>query len=109
MVIDYEKVADLAAIAMTHQEIANRLGVSLSRLEHDPEFVQAYKRGFTQAIEGVRRAQYNSAIQGNVTAQIWFGKNNMGQSDRPLPEEDEAPALDEVMRMFMADCEAHGV
>jgi len=107
--IDYTEVERLAEIACTHEEIAHALNVGLSTLEHDPEFKEVYQRGFTRATESLRRAQLAAALEGNVTAQIWLGKNVLHQSDKPLPDEEENGALEEVLQMFLADCEAFGV
>ena len=80
--IDYGKCEKLARIMCTHSEIAEVIGVSLSTLEHDPEFLQVHKRGIEAGKASLRRMQWKSAEGGNVTSQIWLGKQYLGQSDK---------------------------
>jgi len=80
--IDYGKCEKLARIMCTHSEIAEVLGVSLSTLEHDPEFLQVHKRGIEAGKASLRRMQWKSAEGGNVTSQIWLGKQYLGQRDK---------------------------
>ena len=77
-----EKVAELASIMCTHEEIAAILGCHVSTLEHNEEFLQVYKKAFDQGKQSVRRAQYKAAMDGNVTMQIWLGKQYLGQKDK---------------------------
>jgi hypothetical protein len=80
--IDMGKVAELASIMCTHEEIAAILGCHVSTLEHNEEFLQVYKKAFDQGKQSVRRAQYKAAMDGNVTMQIWLGKQYLGQKDK---------------------------
>jgi len=80
--IDYVACEKLARIMCTHSEIAEVLGVSLSTLEHDPEFLQVHKRGIEAGKASLRRMQWKSAEGGNVTSQIWLGKQYLGQRDK---------------------------
>lgn len=79
--IDYEQVKRMAQIGCTQQEIANVLDCSLSKLEHDKEFKRVYKKEFDVARMSLRRAQRQSALDGNITMQIWLGKQWLGQRD----------------------------
>ena len=80
--IDYDKAEKLAAIMCTQSEIASVLGVSLSVLEHDPEFIRIHKKGMEQGKASLRRMQYSAAKDGNITMQIWLGKQYLGQRDK---------------------------
>ena len=80
--IDYDKAEKLAAIMCTQSEIASVLGVSLSVLEHDPEFQRVHKKGMEQGKASLRRMQYSAAKDGNITMQIWLGKQYLGQRDK---------------------------
>lgn len=80
--IDYVACEKLARIMCTHSEIAEVLGVSLSTLEHDQEFLQVHKKGIEAGKASLRRMQWKSAEDGNVTSQIWLGKQYLGQRDK---------------------------
>jgi hypothetical protein len=80
--IDYDKAEKLAAIMCTQSEIASVLGVSLSVLEHDPEFQRVHKKGMEHGKASLRRMQYSAAKDGNITMQIWLGKQYLGQRDK---------------------------
>lgn len=80
--IDYVKAEKMAIIMCTQSEIAAVLGVSLGVLEHDPEFQRIHKKGMEHGRASLRRMQYKSAEAGNVTAQIWLGKQYLGQKDK---------------------------
>jgi len=58
------------------------LNVSTKTLQRDETFVQIHKRGMDQGRMSLRRYQWNSAEKGNVTMQIWLGKQYLGQSDK---------------------------
>lgn len=71
----------------TQEEIGDLCGISQShiseRLNSDPELVKAYRTGRAQGKVSLRRAQAKKAIQdGHLVAQIWLGKQVLGQSDK---------------------------
>lgn len=80
--IDYEKAEKLAYILCTQSEIASILDVSLTVLEHDPEFQRIHKKGMESGHASLRRMQYKAAEAGNPTMLIWLGKQHLGQRDR---------------------------
>lgn len=84
--IDLELLEELAALQCTHAEIASVLKVGrstlLERMKNEPEIRDAYERGRESGKVSLRRLQWNSAKQGNVTMQIWLGKQYAGQSDK---------------------------
>lgn len=80
--IDYAACEKLARIMCTQSEIAEVLGVSLSTLEHDKEFLRIHKKGIEAGKASLRRMQWKSAEDGNVTSQIWLGKQYLGQRDK---------------------------
>jgi len=71
-----------SSIMCTQSEIASLLGVSLSTLEHDPEFLRIHKKGMESGKASLRRMQYLNANKGNATMQIWLGKQYLGQKDK---------------------------
>ena len=80
--IDYDMAKKYASIMCTQSEIASLLGVSLSKLEHDPEFLRIHKMGMEQGKASLRRMQYSAAKNGNATMLIWLGKQYLGQNDK---------------------------
>ncbi len=85
-VIDYNMVDNLARVFCTQQEIANMLGVGLRTLQYDDEFMRVYKEAHENAKSSLRRFQFKSAQEGNVTMQIWLGKQYLGQQDKQQTE-----------------------
>lgn len=79
--IDYDLVAKMANIACTEEEIASMLDVSVRKLQKDKEFIRVYQKGLENARSSLRRWQFKAASQGNVTMQIWLGKQMLGQRD----------------------------
>jgi len=84
--IDFEKAEKLATIMCTQSEIAAVLDVPLSDLDHNPEFQRIHKKGMDNGRASLRRMQYAAANGGNVTAQIWLGKQYLGQKDKSEQE-----------------------
>lgn len=71
----------------TQEEIGDLCGLSQGRistiLNGDPVLTQAFKTGRAQGKMSLRRAQAKKAIEdGNLVAQIWLGKQELGQSDK---------------------------
>jgi hypothetical protein len=80
--IDYDMAEKYSSIMCTQSEIASLLGVSLSTLEHDPEFLRIHKKGMDKGKSSLRRMQYLAASNGNATMLIWLGKQYLGQNDK---------------------------
>ena len=71
----------------TQEEIGDLCGLSQGaisgRLNGDPVLLQAFRTGRAQGKMSLRRAQAKKAItEGNLVAQIWLGKQELGQSDK---------------------------
>ena len=79
--IDYETAEKLAGIMATQEEIATFLGCSVDTLQRDEKFCGIYKKGQETGKMSLRRWQFESAKKGNVTMQVWLGKNYLGQKD----------------------------
>lgn len=77
--IDYERAEYLAGQGLSKKQIAYCLGIGESTLyekqKKDPEFMEALKRGQAKGLETVTNALFESAKDGNVTAQIFYLKN----------------------------------
>jgi len=82
--IDLEKVETLAGYGLTEDEIADFIGISRATLAVykgiHPEFLDVLKRGKTKADGLVTQALYKRALNGDVTACIFWLKNR--QRDR---------------------------
>jgi hypothetical protein len=99
--IDYNAVERLAALMCTQEEIANYLDISVRTLLRDDEFCHIYKKGLDKGKMSIRRQQYKSAEDGNVTMQIWLGKQYLNQRDRSeITNKDAVDKLDSLLEQF---------
>ena len=96
-VIDYKAVEKLASLMCTQEEIANFLGCSVDTLQRDKEFSGIYKKGMDNGKMSLRRLQYQSAQDGNVTMQIWLGKQWLGQRDNLDVTKTDLSKVDELL------------
>jgi len=83
---DLEQVERLAMLQCTYEELAAFFDCSVDtigrRMEDDPDFCGAYKRGLEKGKMSLRRYQWRAAESGNVTMLIWLGKQHLGQTDK---------------------------
>jgi hypothetical protein len=80
VVVDERTLAGLAAIQCTYLEMAAVLGVDESTLRtHYKDLIEKEREGGKISL---RRSQYSAALKGNVTMQIWLGKQYLGQRDK---------------------------
>jgi hypothetical protein len=82
--IDLEELRKLANIGATQREIAHWFGLSVKRIEQllkQPKYRQVYDTGRAQFHVSLRRTQVEKALAGNVTMLIWLGKQELGQKD----------------------------
>jgi hypothetical protein len=94
--IDLEMVERLAGIQCTYSEIACTLKVSVDTLTRHKDCAAIFKRGAEGGRKSLRRMQFESANKGNVTMQIWLGKQYLGQSDHVTSEVRQLPSLRDV-------------
>lgn len=78
--INPKMIEKLASIGCTGDEIAAVLDCCRDTLY--ARFSDSLKKGQDKAKATLRRLQWQSAISGNVTMQIWLGKNMLGQSSK---------------------------
>ena len=87
---DLRQVEELGRIQSTQAELAAVLGCHVDtvkdRLKNDPEFSTAFEKGVESGRSSLRRLQWKSAVGGNITMQIWLGKQYLGQQDRQMTE-----------------------
>ena len=79
--IDLKQLQNLARLGCTNTEIADFFGCteSLSRKSYSENLV----KGRAEQKMRLRQLQWKSAEKGNVTMQIFLGKQMLGQSDNP--------------------------
>ncbi len=74
-----EVAEECASFGLNKKQIATKLCMGettlYDRIAEYPELLKAINRGQTQAVENVTNALYNTAMDGNTVAQIFFLKN----------------------------------
>jgi hypothetical protein len=83
--LDLVLVEKLAALMCTDAEIASICNVSRATVMRRKKllaFRQILDRGRNAGCASLRRRQMAAAESGNVTAQIWLGKQYLGQKDK---------------------------
>ena len=78
-VIDPTEVEKLAAMHCSNTEIAAFFDVSVDTIER--RFAGIISKGKERGKSKLRRLQWESATKGNVTMQIWLGKQLLAQRD----------------------------
>jgi hypothetical protein len=77
-----ETVEKMAIMQCTQEEIASFLGISYASFKNHKEFLAKHRKGIESGKASLRRMQWKSAQDGNVTSQIWLGKQYLGQRDK---------------------------
>lgn len=86
--VDLDLASRLASIMCTGQEIADVLQVSYDTVERrvretfEMSFADWLKRHQAVGKSSLRRMQWKTAENGNVTMQIWLGKQYLGQVEK---------------------------
>ena len=75
---DVEKLVSIGCLCT---EIASFYGCASSTISRG--FAQAVAKGKANGKMQLRKAQMKAAISGNVTMQIWLGKQMLGQQESP--------------------------
>lgn len=78
--VDPALVAKLARIGCTDREIAGIVGMEESGVSK--RFSEVLTKAREVMRERLRRVQWKNAMKGNVTMQIWLGKQMLGQADK---------------------------
>jgi len=82
-----EEVEKLAKLWCTDKEIAEWFGIDANTLKYN--FSDIIQKGRIETKQALRRAQLKNALSGNTTMLIFLGKAILGQSDQPVPEDNE--------------------
>lgn len=88
-VIPPDEVYKLACLYCSYQEIADWFNIPRETLKYN--FRDLIQKGYNSTKQGLRRAQIEVAMKGNVTMLIFLGKNLLGQSDNPMESSDQTP------------------
>lgn len=90
--INKDVFENLCGMWCTLVEISEAFGVSEDTVEswckdtYDETFSEVYKKKSSKGNMSLRRWQLKSAEKGNVTMQIWLGKQHLGQKEK-YPDE----------------------
>lgn len=93
--IDWEILDKLCGIQCTLTEIADWFGCSEDTIERRCKsdkkmlFAEYFKKKSVTGKISLRRNQFKSSDNGNVTMQIWLGKQYLGQREQPIYDEGE--------------------
>ncbi len=99
--IDLQEAEELAAKGLTKAQIAHALGISERTLykqqAENAEFADAIKKGQAKGIKQIANALFDAAINGNVTAMIFFLKFRGGWKEAKEAEKVLPSDLDEML------------
>ena len=89
--IDPTQIQKLASLGCTNKEMSEFFGCSADLLEKSySEFIT---KGRAEQKIRLRQLQWKSAEKGNVTMQIFLGKNMLGQQDKIETAELDEPLI----------------
>ena len=86
--IDTKQLQNLARLGCTNTEIADFFGRSENTIRRYGEYLT---KGRAECKMRLRQMQWRSAEKGNVTMQIFLGKQMLGQADSPLDTVSDQP------------------
>ena len=89
--IDTEQLQKLAKLGCTNKEMGDFFGCSADLLEKS--YSDILLKGRAEQKLRLRQLQWKSAEKGNVTMQIFLGKNLLGQQDRIEENQLEEPLV----------------
>ena len=89
--IDTKQVEKLASFGCTNTEMADFFGCSPDLLEKS--YSEDLRKGRGSMKLRLRQLQWKSAEKGNVTMQIFLGKNILGQQDKIETSELDEPLV----------------
>ena len=84
--IDWAYVEEMIKVGATMEEIGAVVGLDQVALTLRPEFLNCYKKAYSEGNISLRRMQMMQALHGHPTMLIWLGKNRLGQADKQIHE-----------------------
>ena len=85
--LDPKQIQNLARCGCTNVEIASFFGGSSDLLEKS--YSEFLTKGRAEQKLRLRQLQMKSAEKGNVTMQIWLGKQILNQAESPLADDNQ--------------------
>ncbi len=98
----------LCALQCTLEEISAFFGVSdmtiesWCKREYKANFLDVFKKKSAAGKMSLRREQWRSAEKGNVTMQIWLGKQWLGQTDK-VEQKTDATVTENQVVLYLPD------
>ena len=89
--LDTDQIKKLASLGCTNKEISDFFGCSADLLEKS--YSEYLRKGRGSMKLRLRQLQWKSAEKGNVTMQIFLGKNILGQQDKIETSELDEPLV----------------
>jgi len=112
--INWKALDLLCAAQCTLEEIAARLEVSEDTIQravkraHNQTFAAYFGQKRKVGHASLRARQYQTAMEGNVTMQIWLGKQWLGQKDVVETTGRNTEMMDALIRAIQASGHMHG-
>lgn len=107
----FEEIQDWVRNGATDEVIAKKLGISRDSLyeykKQFPDFSDLLKKNKEYVDLQVENALLKSALNGNITAQIFWLKNRCPEKWRDKPIEKECETNDEGIVIKIEDCSRH--
>jgi AraC-like DNA-binding protein len=103
--IDMDTLRQLVMIQCTATECASVLGVSVDTIdrrlkeEFGMNFAEFFEKHSGEGKASLRRMQWKSAKDGNVTMQIWLGKQLLEQRDKHAVTGDNGDPIETINRI----------
>lgn len=104
--IDWDIVQKMLEAQCLGTEIAARFGMHPNTFydrvvqEHGMSFTEYSTQKKDIGKANVRIAQYKSALEGNPSAQVWWGKNHLGQRDNPVDNTSINPQIQKLLDLL---------
>lgn len=99
-----ESVGKLAGL-LTQEQLADFLGVSRSTfknmLERDDELNNLYKKGRAKLLAGVAHNLAQKALDGNITAIIFYLKTQASWHEKPPQDHDTKPRTEQPTEIII--------
>ncbi len=99
--IDEKLVAELAEIHCTNGEIASIVGCGLRTLLERCRTI--LDKGRSTGKRRLRKVQWDTAMGGNYTMQIWLGKQELGQADKQETKLDAKVSWEDMVKQREAE------
>lgn len=106
---EFASIDYMAVIHCTGEEIAGVMGVdydTLNRIMKDKygmTIAEYLRNKGSQGNMSLRRAQWKSAEAGNVSMQIWLGKQWLGQSDNVVITQSDDAIMKEIEELMNSE------